>query len=221
MDIEVRNKSGEVLSSRTLNDKVFGATAKEALVHQALVRQLADARLGTASSKTRSMVEGSTRKLYAQKHTGRARAGGIRAPQRKGSGIAFGPHPRDYSQAMPKKMRRQALRAVLASKAAQGEVIVVDGLSFDQPKTKQMVELLKTLGVASTAIIATAQVDTNVVKSARNLKGIMTVPAGQLNVVDLLSHKILILTTDALTRIEELWGAEAGVKSAGGSVSQG
>ncbi|MDO8490904.1 MAG: 50S ribosomal protein L4, partial [Dehalococcoidia bacterium] len=198
MDIEVRNKAGEVVSSRSLNDRVFGAAAKEAMVHQALVRQLADARLGTASTKTRSMVAGSTRKLYAQKHTGRARAGAIRAPQRKGSGIAFGPHPRDYSQAMPKKMRRAALRSVLSAKAAQGEVIVLDGLDFDQPKTKQMAELLRTLGVASSAIIATAQVDANVVKSARNLQGITTMPAAQLNVGDLLSHKILILTADAL-----------------------
>lgn len=221
MDIEVRNKSGEVVSSRSLNENVFGVAGKEAVVHQALVRQLADARLGTASSKTRSEVEGSTRKLYAQKHTGRARAGGLRATQRKGSGVAFGPKPRDYSQAMPKKMRRLALRSVLSAKAAGGEVIVIDELSFGQPKTKQMVELLSSLGVASTAIIATAGADTNVVKSARNLPGVMTIPAAQLNVADLLSHKTLILTADALSRVEELWGSEAGPKVAGGQSSQG
>ena len=178
----------------------------EAVVHQALVRQLANRRQGTADTKTRGEVRGSTRKLFAQKHTGRARRGDIRAPLLRGGGVAFGPHPRSYRQAMPKKMRRLALRCVLSAKVSDGEVKVVDRLGLDKPKTKGILDILLSLGVGTSALIATAGTEANVVKSARNLLGVKTTPAPLLNVADLLSYRTLIVTVAAVRRMEELWG---------------
>ena len=178
-------------------------------MHQALVRQRANARQGTSSTKTRGEVAGSTRKIYRQKHTGESRAGSIKSPLRRGGGTVFGPKPRDYSQALPKKMRRLALRCVLSAKASDGELKVLEDLKLDQPKTKEMVKILIALGVDSSALVAMAEPEENVVKSARNLPGIKTIPASLLNVVDLLSYKLLIMTEAAVRTVEQLWGSSA------------
>jgi len=178
-------------------------------VHQALVRQQANARQGTASTKTRGEVSGSTRKLYRQKHTGMARAGSIKSPLRRGGGIIFGPKPRSYRQAMPKKMRRLALRCVLSAKARDGELKVVEQLKLDQPETKEMAGILAALGVDSSALIITSEPEENVVKSARNLAGIKTLPANILNVVDILSYKMLLMTEAAVRQTEQLWGGSS------------
>jgi len=171
-----------------------------------LIRQLANERHGTASAKTRTEVAGSTKKMYAQKHTGRARPGSIKSPLRKGGGIIFPPKPRDYHQSIPKKMRRLALRSVLSNKVAENEFIVLDSISFDAPKTKEMSNILNILGVESSALIALEQQDVNVVKSARNIPGINTIPANLLNVADIMSHKVLLMTVNAVRKAEELWG---------------
>ncbi|MBE9501274.1 MAG: 50S ribosomal protein L4 [Chloroflexi bacterium] len=205
MQVPVYDLSGEVVENIELRDDVFGLTPNEAVVHQALVRQLANAHQGTASTKTRAQVSGGGRKPFRQKGTGRARRGSLSAPLYRGGGVAFGPHPRSYRQAMPKKMRGLALRCVLSSKADQGEMMVVQGLTFDQPKTREMARILGALGISSSALIVTAEPDINLYKSARNLERIKILPANLLNVVDLLSHKILMITVSGVRKVEEIW----------------
>jgi len=206
VQVPVYSLNGEVIKHIEVSDRVFAVPFNQAVVHQAMVRQQANARQGTASTKTRSEVSGSGRKLYRQKHTGLARAGSRRSPLRRGGGIAFGPKPRSYRQAMSKKMRQLALRCVLSAKARDGELMVVEQLKFDEPKTKDMVRILAALGVDSSALIVTREPEAKVVKSARNLPGIRTLPASLLNVVDILSYKALLMTEAAVRRAEELWG---------------
>ena len=208
MRVPVYNLTGEVVKHIKVSDHVFAAPFNQAVVHQAMVRQQANARQGTASTKTRSEVSGSTRKLYRQKHTGSARAGSRRSPLRRGGGITFGPKPRSYRQAMPKRMRQLALRCVLSAKAGDKELMVLDQLKLDEPKTKEMAQILTALGVDSSALIVTKEAEDNVVKSARNLPEIKTIPAGLLNVVDLLSYKMILMTEAAVRKAEEIWGAK-------------
>ena len=206
MQVPVYNITGEVVEHIELRDDIFGVPANKAVVHQALVRQLANARQGTADTKTRGDVSGGGKKPYAQKHTGRARRGSSRSPLIRGGGVVFGPHPRSYRQDMPKKMRRLALSCVLSAKVADSDLKVVQGLAFEQPKTKEMAGIVKALGIDSTALIVTDGADTNVYKSARNLPGIKSRPATRRNVGDLLSHKALMITGAAARRGEETWG---------------
>ena len=201
--------TGEVVDNIEISDRVFGVPFNEGVVHQAVVRQRANARQGTASTKTRGEVTGSTRKLFRQKGTGNARAGSVKSPLRRGGGITFGPKPRSYRKAMPKKMRRLALRCVLSAKARDGELTILEALSLDEPKTREMVRILETLKVDSTALIVTSETKTNVVKSARNLPGIKTRPASVLNVLDILSNKALVMEVGAVRKAEELWGEES------------
>ncbi len=209
MQAPVYGLTGEVVDNIEISDRVFGVPFNEGVVHQAMVRQRANARQGTASTKTRGEVTGSTRKLFRQKGTGNARAGSVKSPLRRGGGITFGPKPRSYRKAMPKKMRRLALRCVLSAKARDGELTILEALSLDEPKTREMVRILKTLKVDSTALIVTSETKTNVVKSARNLPGIKTRPASVLNVLDILSNKALVMEVGAVRKAEELWGEES------------
>ena len=209
MQFPVYNKSGEVVKQIDIADSVFGVPPNVAVVHQALVRQLANARQGNACTKTRAEVAGSKQKMYRQKHTGRARAGSIRSPLRRGGGVTFGPKPRDYRQAMPKKMRRLAIRCVLSAKAQDKEMMILDELKLDEPKTKDMLKIITALGIEKTTLIAVNGTLENVVKSARNLPGVDTIPAQLLNVVDLTRHKTLLITEEALRQVEQLWGREA------------
>ena len=208
MNIPVYNMAGEVVRNIDISDTVFAQGANDSLVHQALITQRANARQGTSDTKTRSEVAGSTKKLYAQKHTGRARAGSIKSGLRRGGGIIFGPHPRDLSVVMPKKMRRLAIRCVLSSKASEEGLFVLDSLTLDEPRTKEIVKLMKALNVTS-AILALSEVDDTIIKSARNLPKIKTMPARQLNVADMLAYDKLLITETALRQIEELWGGVA------------
>lgn len=210
MEIPVYDLTGTVVKQINVSDSVFGVAMNEALVHQAMVRQQANARQGTADTKTRGEVEGSQRKLYAQKHTGRARAGDLRSPTRRHGGITFGPHPRDYRQGMPKKMRQLALRCVLSDKAAGGNLKVLTQLEMDAPKTRQMATVLSALGADNSALIATNEPPLSVIKSARNIPGVKTLPTNLLNVVDLLSHRTLVMTEASVRRAEELWGQAEG-----------
>lgn len=209
MQVPVYNMSGEVVKQIDIDDSVFAVPFNEAVVHQALVRQLANARQGTACTKTRAEVAGSKQKMYRQKHTGRARAGSVRSPLRRGGGVTFGPKPRDYRQSMPKKMRRLALRCVLSDKAKGKEMMVLEELKIDEPKTKEMVKIFAALGVKSSAIIATSEPMENVIKSARNMPGVATTPSRLLNVVDITRHKLLLITEDAVRQVEKMWGKEA------------
>ena len=206
MQVPVYSLTGEVVKEIEISDRVFGVPFNEAVVHQAMVRQLANARQGTASTKTRSEVAGAKGKLFRQKHTGMARAGSRRSPLRRGGGVAFGPKPRSYRQAMPKKMRQLALRCVLSAKAESEELKVIEEFKFEEPKTKEMLRVLTALDVDSSALIVTGKVEESVVKSARNLAGTKTLPASLLNVVDLLSCRLLLMTEAAVHKAEQLWG---------------
>jgi len=206
VQVPVYNLAGEKATHMEISDEVFGVPFNEAVVHQAMVRQRANARQGTADTKNRSEVSGSSGKLYRQKHTGLARAGSRRSPLRRGGGIVFGPHPRSYRQAMPKKMRQLALRCVLSAKARDEELMVLQELELDKPMTKEMVRILTALGIDSSALIVTGEPKDNVVKSSRNLVVIKTLPASLINVVDILSFKMLLMTVAAVREAERLWG---------------
>ena len=206
VQVPVYNFAGEIAEQIEISDYVFGVPFNEAVVHQVMVSQRANARQGTASTKTRGEVSGSTRKLFRQKGTGSARAGSIKSPLRRGGGIIFGPKPRSYRQAIPKKMRRLALRCVLSAKVRDKELIILEQLKFEQPKTKEMVRILAALGLDYSVLIVTSEPEESVVKSARNLPRIKTMPASLLTVVDLFSYKKLLMTVAAVRQAEELWG---------------
>jgi large subunit ribosomal protein L4 len=214
VQISVYNNAGQEIDKIELDEAVFGLQPNEAVVHQALLRQLANSRQGTADTKTRREVSGSSRKLYKQKHTGMARAGNKRSPLRRGGGVIFGPHPRSYRQAMPKKMRRLAIRSILSAKVADEELKVIDSFGLEEPKTKQMAQVLQALGIESSALLVTADLDTTVFKSARNIAKVKTLPASMLNVVDLISHNTLLMTVDAVRRVEAMLGEERAVAEA-------
>ncbi len=216
MQVPVYNLAGEEVRKIKISDNVFGAPFNEAVVHQVMVGMQANARQGTASTKTRGEVVGSTKKLYRQKGTGNARAGSKKSPTRRGGGAAFGPKPRDYRQAIPKKLRRLALRCVLSSKAGEGDLKIIDAFDFAEVKTKKMIEVLMALGIESSALIVTQKPEENVIKSARNIPEITTTPANILNILDILSHKTLLMTEGAVRAAEELWGngAKQGGKDA-------
>lgn len=214
MQISVYNNAGQEIDKIEVDEAIFGVQPNEAVVHQALVRQLANSRQGTADTKTRREVSGSSRKLYKQKHTGMARAGNKRSPLRRGGGVIFGPHPRSYRQAMPKKMRRLAIRSILSAKVAGEELKVIDSFGLEEPKTKQMAQVLQALGIESSALLVTAELDMTVYKSARNITMIKTLPVGMLNVVDLISHNTLLMTVDAVRRVEAMLGEERSVAEA-------
>ena len=209
MQVPVYSLAGEVVKNIDISEEVFNVPFNEAVVHQAVVRQQANARQGTASTKTRGEVSGSKSKMFRQKHTGMARAGSRRSPLRRGGGVTFGPKPRDYRQALPKKMRRLALKCVLSVKAGDGELKVVEHLELEGPKTKEMARILSALGVDSSALVVTSDPEANVIKSARNLQRVKTTPANLLNVVDILSHKMLLMTEAAVHKAEQVWGPKA------------
>jgi len=206
VQVPVYSLNGEVVDQIELSQAIFGLPFNEAVVHQAMVRQLANKRQGTASAKTRGEVSGSTRKLYRQKHTGRARRGDVKSPLLRGGGVVFGPKPRTYRQAMPKKMRNLALKCLLSAKAREGNIKLVQELDFEEPKTKGMTNVLSSLGIDSSTLILTAQSTPNVVKSAANLAEVKVLPSNLINVLDLLSYKVLVATVPAIRNIEQIWG---------------
>jgi large subunit ribosomal protein L4 len=209
MQLPVYNNLGEVVDHVEVTDDVFAVPFREALVHQAMVRQLANARVGTASVKTRAEVVGSTRKPFPQKHTGRARRGSLKkSPLVKGGGIVFGPHPRSYRQKMPKKMRRLALKCILSAKVSDQELKIIDQFNIEEPNTREMAQILNTLELSYSTLIVTSKPDTNVIKSSRNLSKIKTLPASLINVVDLISYRHLLITVDALRLVERIWSKQ-------------
>ncbi len=184
-------------------DSVFGLPVNGALIHQAAVRYEANQRLGTRDTKTRGEVAGGGAKPYRQKGTGRARQGSTRAPHYRKGGVVFGPHPRDFRQRMPVKMRRQALRSALSGKLADAELLVVQDFALDEAKTKLMAAALNALGTTRTVVLVTSDPDPVVIRSASNIKGVRTVPAATLNIGDVLKHRHLVMTVDAVRRVED------------------
>ena len=201
----VYSLKGEVVDQIELSQAIFDLPFNEAVVHQAMARQLANRRQGTASTKTRGQVIGSTRKLYAQKHTGRARRGDVKSPLLRGGGVVFGPKPRIYRQLMPKKMRRLALKCLLSAKVREGNIKLVQELDFKEPKTKDMIDVLSSLGIDSSTLILTAQSTPNVVRAAANLPKAKVLTSSLINVLDLLTYEILVATVPAIRNIEQIW----------------
>jgi len=203
MQVSVKNQSGDALDSIELNDAVFNVPMNQSLVHQAMVIYQGNKRHGTHDTKTRAQVSGGGRKPWTQKHTGRARQGSIRAPQWRHGGVVFGPHPRSYRAALPKRMKRQALRCVLSDKARQERLLCLDSTSTIDGKTKSMTQLLENLSVSGSALVVTKGTDSLVVLAASNLKKIWTLPVEQLNALELLSRDIVIMTVEAARWVEE------------------
>jgi len=204
--VAVYNMAGAQVGEIELSDSVFGIEPNEAVVHQVVKAQLANRRVGTASTKTRGMVRGGGKKPWRQKGTGRARAGSRRSPLWRGGGTVFGPHPRDYSIRLPKKVRRLALKSVLSDKVNSGEIVVLEALNFEEPKTKRIIEVLNALNVFGKALVVTADGDINVTKSARNIPGVKPLRADFINVYDLLAYDKLVITKDAVAKVEEVYG---------------
>lgn len=203
--VVVRNVAAQEVGNIELNENVWGVEINEGLVHQAVVMQLASQRLGTHATKTRGLVRGGGRKPWKQKGTGRARSGSTRSPLWVGGGTIFGPSPRSYAFKMPRKQRRLALKCVLSDKVNNGELIVLDTLNFDAPKTKQVLKMMSDFQTTGEkALIVTADFLENVDKSSRNIPGVKAISSNGLNVYDVLHHTKLFITKDAITRIEEV-----------------
>lgn len=202
--VSVYNMAGEVVGEVELDERVFDVQPNPQLMHQAVVMHLANRRSGTAATKTRSEVSGGGRKPWRQKGTGRARQGSIRAPHWKGGATIFGPEPRDYRVTMPRKARRSALKGALSGKVQEGLIRVLDRLAFEQPRTREMVAVLHNLALnGQKALVVTAGTDENVYLSARNLPGVTARPASDLNVYEVLGHQGLVITRDAVERLQE------------------
>jgi large subunit ribosomal protein L4 len=198
MEAPLFTQAGEQLGVIQLDDYIFGIAPNVPVMHQYVVMQQANARQGTHNTRGRGEVAGSTKKLYRQKGTGRARQGSIRAPHRKGGGIAHGPHPRKYTQAMPRKMRRLAVRSALSAKLAANEMRFVDALSFAQPRTKDMLACLQALELSGSTLIVVDRKDENLERSASNLPKVKTLLAHYLNVIDLLRHDNIVVSQAAV-----------------------
>ena len=208
MQVEVKNQNGDALDSFDLNDAVFNVPMNPTLVHQAMVIYQGNKRQGTSDTKTRAQVSGGGRKPWTQKHTGRARQGSTRAPQWRHGGVVFGPHPRSYRAALPKRMKRQALRCVLSEKARQDRLFCLDSTSTIDGKTKSMAQLLANLSIAGSALVVTMGTDKEVVSAAHNLSKIWTLPANQLNADELLARDTVIMTVEAARWVEETYSSE-------------
>lgn len=203
--VAMYNIAGEKVGDVKLNSKVFGAAVRSDVMHEVVVNYLANQRQGTQSTKTRSEVRGGGIKPWRQKGTGRARQGSIRAAQWVGGGIALGPKPRDYGYAVNKKVRRLALVSALSSKVKDKDLIVLDAMSFEGIKTKQIADVLKNLGVSEKALFVLPENDKNVVMSARNIKGVDTTFVGAINTYEVLNHTKCIILKDAVDKLEEVY----------------
>jgi large subunit ribosomal protein L4 len=197
--------SGEIVGEIQLNDSIFGVEVNKQVLHQVVVNYLANQRQGTQSAKTRAEVRGGGRKPFRQKGTGNARQGTIRAPHYVGGGVVFAPKPRDYSYVLPKKIRRIALKSALSSKVENGEMVVLEDLVFEAPKTKAMIDVLKNINANKKALIVTVDKNDNVVLSAGNIPGVKTSFIGQLNVYEILNHNSFIITKAAVEKLEEVY----------------
>ncbi len=203
--VSVYNVEGKTVGELELAEAIFGLQPNTHVMHSAVLLQQASLRAGTHDVKGRSEVSGGGRKPWKQKGTGRARQGSIRSPQWKGGGIVFGPTPRSYGFKLPRKVRRLAIKSALSSKVIENQIIVLDQLSLSAPKTKDFAKILNNLKVARKALVVTADFDNNVALSARNIPGVKFVAAEGINVLDVLKHDQLIITKDAVAKVEEVF----------------
>lgn len=199
------NMAGAQAGEIELNDDIFGIEVNEYAVHEIIKNYLANQRQGTQSAKTRADVRGGGRKPFRQKGTGRHRQGSTTDPSQVGGGVAFAPKPRDYRYAVPKKLKRLAMKSALSSKVGEKEIIILDELSFAEPKTKEMIKVLENIKAAKKALIVMADKDENVIKSAANIPGVRTTLVNTMNVYEIINHTSFIVTKDAINKIEEVY----------------
>jgi len=203
--LNILNVNGQNVGEIELAEAIFGVEVNEHVLYEVVKNQLANKRQGTQSAKTRAEVRGGGRKPWKQKGTGRARQGSIRAVQWVGGGVAFAPKPRDYSYTLPKKVRRLAIKSALSSKIQNNEIIVLDALNMEAPKTKEFVQILKNINASKKALVVTAEKNENVVKSARNIEGVQAATVNTINVYDILKYDTFVITTDAVKKVEEVY----------------
>jgi large subunit ribosomal protein L4 len=208
MKLTVYDMQGQEVESIDADDLVFGLPPHKAALRQALLAQLANRRAGSANTKTRGEVRGSTIKIRRQKGLGAARQGSKRAPHHRHGGISFGPKPRSFRQALPKRVRRLAIRSAISAKVADGELKVIRGFDFETPKTKPVAAMLGAFDMARSALLVTAEANRTLLLSARNLPGTKLLPADYLNVADLLAYRGILMTVEAVRRAEALWGGD-------------
>lgn len=204
--VSLFNQAGTSVGEIELNDKIFGIEPNESVLFDAIISQRASLRQGNHKVKNRSEVAGGGRKPWKQKGTGRARQGSIRSPQWRGGGVVFGPTPRSYSFKLPRKVRRLALLSALSTKAREESIVVLEGLAFDAPKTKEFVKVLSNLSIDKKALFVTADLDETVALAARNIPGITVVSATGINVLDLIGHNKVVMTKAAVEKVEEVLG---------------
>lgn len=203
--VTMLNMAGAEAGTIELNDAVFGIEPNQNAVHAVVKNYLANQRQGTQSAKTRAEVRGGGRKPFRQKGTGRHRQGSTTDPSQIGGGIVFAPKPRDYRYTLPKTMRRLAMKSALSSKVIENEIIVLDELKFDAPKTKEMVKLLENVKAGKKVLIVTAEKDDNIVRSAANIPGVRTALVSTMNVYEIINHTNFIVTKEAINKIEEVY----------------
>ncbi|WLD93529.1 50S ribosomal protein L4 [Alkalihalobacillus sp. AL-G] len=202
--VTLYNQTGSQVGDIELNDNVFGIEPNESVLYDAVVMQQASTRQGTHAVKNRSAVSGGGRKPWRQKGTGRARQGSIRSPQWVGGGVVFGPTPRSYSYKLPKKVRRLAIKSALSSKVQENSMVILEELKFDAPKTKEMTTVLANFSAVSKTLVVTADYNESAALSARNIPGVTVVTADGVNVVDVLNHDKVLMTKDAVEKVEEV-----------------
>lgn len=203
--VNVLNMAGEAAGTMELNDDIFGIEVNQYAVHTVVKNYLANQRQGTQSAKNRGEVRGGGKKPFRQKGTGRARQGSSVSPNQVGGGIVFAPKPRDYRYTVPKKVRRLAMKSILSSKVQENEIIVLDSLIMNEPKTKDMVKLLANVKAAKKALLVLGDNDKNIIKSAANIPGVTTTLVTTMNVYEIINHTSFIVTKDAINKIEEVY----------------
>jgi large subunit ribosomal protein L4 len=207
-ELDIKDKNNTVVEKIALSDDIFGVSAKQGVLHEAVVNFLANQRQGTHATKTKGLISGGGKKPWKQKGTGRARSGSTRSPLWRGGGTIFGPQPRDYSYKLPKKVKRLALMNAFHEKLSSGEVIILDGFSIEKPRTKDVVAILKNLDLQNKSVlIILPEKDDAVVLSARNIPGVKVVRAADVNVYDVITHAMLLMTKDAALKLGEIKGS--------------
>ena len=206
MKLPLTNTRGDAVGDIDVRDDVFGRPMREAVIHQVMVGQLANRRQGTAKTKTRAQVSGGGAKPRPQKSTGRARQGSIRSPQWKGGGVVFGPTPRSYRHRTTKRMRRLSLVTTLSGAVREGRLLVLDEIALAQPRTSEMVQVLKSLNVGASVLLVADGAAPEVIRCARNIPRVRMMPSKSLNTLDLLSYRTIVMTVDAVRNAEALWG---------------
>ena len=208
LEVEVKDRNNNTVGKVSLRDEIFGVNAKPGVIHEAVVNFLANQRQGTHATKTRGLVRGGGKKPWKQKHTGRARAGSNRSPLWRTGGTVFGPQPRDYSYRLPRTVKKLALMAAIFEKLGGGEVVIIDNLAIDKPKTGEMSEILKNLGLTGKSVVVVlSEKNDSVALSARNIPGVRVTRAMDLNTYDVMANNMLLMTKEAALRLEELKGS--------------